>query len=522
VDRLYLNGYVPLLQAPGHITTFCRQQLNAPIASPALFRPLLERFVHAVDAFADQHHVPIIHFSRGQKKDAVAAQQRAGFIAEEGVVFIGIAQEKATSFKGHKQSTQPGVSFTFSRQPVYVNQFYFYVQDREWGPAFIKIGSYLPYPVRVCLNAHEWAKQQARRQGLAFESLDNGFRWCADPTRLQRICDRLGPSDVQRFFDRWMRRLPWPLTTADRAAGYGHRLTIWQLEVSLTQVFDAPRYGRQFFETLIGDNLDLGRPDRVNLLFPTRMTRRTPPPRGGYHTRVVTTGVAPSLHIGYKHTDIKQYFKEQHALRTETTINDAKDFQPTKALSTLGHLRSIGEQINDRLLDAERLNHACSLEPARFERLQQPIVLGNRRVAALRFGDLRVHALLQAISHFTLVPEGFQNRDLRPLVAALLGRQLDAYSRGAMTYDLRRLRLHGLIQRVPRSHRYLVTLDGLQIASFYNTLYHHVLRPGWATLAEPTIDTPAPLDTAIRHLADVTRGLFHQIYSESERSTAAA
>jgi len=256
VDRLYLNGYVPLLQAPGHIATFCRQQLNAPIASPALFRPLLDRFTHAVTAFADQHAVPIIHFSRGQKKDAIAAQQRARFTAEQGVVFIGIAQEKATSFKGHKQTRQPGVSFTFSRQPVYVNQYYFYLQDREWGPAFIKIGSYLPYPVRLCLNAHEWAKQQARRQGLAFESLDNGFRWCADPARLQRICDRLGPSDVQRFFDRWLQRLPWPLTTADRAAGYGHRLTIWQLEVSLTQVFDAPLYGRQFFETVIGDNLD--------------------------------------------------------------------------------------------------------------------------------------------------------------------------------------------------------------------------------------------------------------------------
>jgi len=93
VDRLYLNGYVPLLQAPGHITTFCRQQLNAPIASPALFRPLLERFTHAVDAFAERHDVPIIHFSRGQKKDAIAAQQRKRFTAEHGVVFIGIAQE---------------------------------------------------------------------------------------------------------------------------------------------------------------------------------------------------------------------------------------------------------------------------------------------------------------------------------------------------------------------------------------------------------------------------------------------
>jgi hypothetical protein len=85
---------------------------------------------------------------------------------------------------------------------------------------------------------------------------------------------------------------------------------------------------------------------------------------------VITTGVAPSVHVGYKHTDIKQYFKEGRALRTETTINDPKDFQPTKALATLGHLRTIGQDINSRPLEAERLNHACSLKPAQFERLQ--------------------------------------------------------------------------------------------------------------------------------------------------------
>ena len=164
IDRLYLNGYVPRLQTPGHIATFCHQQLNAPIASPALFRPLLERFTHAVNTFAAQHDVPIIHFSRGQKKDRTAAQHRAHFTADQGVVFIGIAQEKATSFKGHKQLTEQAVSCSFSRQPVYVNQLYFYLQDREWGPAFIKVGTYLPYPVRVCLNGHEWAKQQARKQ----------------------------------------------------------------------------------------------------------------------------------------------------------------------------------------------------------------------------------------------------------------------------------------------------------------------------------------------------------------------
>jgi hypothetical protein len=78
--------------------------------------------------------------------------------------------------------------------------------------------------------------------------------------------------------------------------------------------------------------------------------------------------------------------------------------KPTKALTALCHLRTIGEQINTRLLEAEQLNHACRLSPSHFERLQQPIPLGTRRVSALRFDDPRVHALRQAISHFGHVP----------------------------------------------------------------------------------------------------------------------
>ena len=232
-------------------------------------------------------------------------EHRAAFETDEGVVFIGVAQEKASSFKCQKQTgPQGGTRFNFSRQLVYVKHYYFYLQDQQWGPAFIKVGTYLPYPVRVYLNGHEWTKQQVRREGIPFESLDNGFRWCADPTRLQQLCDTLGPADVQAFFDRWVRRLPWPLTPADRAAGYAHRLTIWQLEVSLTQVFRQPLWGRRFFEAVIRGNLDLGRPDQVNLLFPIRRTRRTPPPPAGYRTRVITAGVIPGLYVAYKRSHV--------------------------------------------------------------------------------------------------------------------------------------------------------------------------------------------------------------------------
>jgi len=142
---------------------------------------------------------------------------------------------------------------------------------------------------------------------------------------------------IAEQLDRWLMWLPWPLRPVDRDAGYRHRLSIWQLEMSLTQVFTTPVYGRHLFEAVIRDNLDLGRPDRVSPLFPIRFMRRTPPPDLGYKTGVITYGVAPSLHVEFKHSHVEQYFKEQRALRTETTINDPLDLQRTKGLDTLPH-----------------------------------------------------------------------------------------------------------------------------------------------------------------------------------------
>jgi len=501
IDRLYLNGYVPRLQTSGQIVGFLRDHLGNPIPSPALLRPVHDRFVRDVGTFADAGQIPVVHFERGQRKDDIAAEHRTRFTKAEGVVFIGVAQERASAFKARKLTgNERGVLFEFSRQSVAVNHYYFYIQDREWGPGFVKVGTYLPYPVRVCLNGHEWAKQQARQVGLGFTSLDNGFLACDDPDRLQAICDGLGPPDVQRFFDRWSAHLPWPLTTVDRTAGYQHRLSIWQLEVSRTQVFDQPVQGRHFFETVIRENLDLGRPDRISLLFPKRITRRTPAPTHGYRTRVITTGIAPSLHVEYKHTDIKQYFKEERALRTETTINDPTDFQSKKALETLPQLRATGARINEQMLAVERVSHACSLSQDALALLQTPRQQDGQRIPALRFGDPRVVALLQALCGFAHLPAGFRNRDLRPQVAALLGRDLASYSRGAMTYDLRRLRLHGLIERVPRTHRYTLTSFGLRVAFFCSKVYLRILRPGSAAIVDPPDDLPHPLRDALRRL----------------------
>jgi hypothetical protein len=498
LDRIYLQGYMPKLQTSGGLCYFLRDHLGHPIPSPALFRPMHDGFVNAIKAYAIEHAVPLIEFKPGQDKDAIVATYRAKFTGTDGVVIIGVAQEKARAFKAHKRcGPQGGVTFDFTRQSVAVNHYYFYLQDVDWGPAFIKIGTYLPYPIKICLNGHEWVKQQLRQAQIPFTSLDNGFLSCAEPNRLQTICDQLRPRDIDHFFDRWSHRLPWPLQPTDRAAGFDHRVTLCQLEISLTQIFDRPVQGRHFFEAVIRENLDLGRPDRVRLLFPRRLTRATPPPAYGYHTRIITDGVNPSLHIEYKHSHLKQYFKEGRGLRSELTINNPNDFGFLKAVDQLPALRTLGDDVNRTLLDVERVSHSCTLTTDAWDRLQHPFHHAGQRVSALRFGDPRVLSLLQALSGFAHRPSGFRHRDLRPHIAALLGR---SYSSSQMTYDLRRLRLRGLIDRVSGTHRYQLTPYGVRVAFFYSKLYLRIFRPNAPTL-EPFSDAlPRPLRAALDQL----------------------
>ena len=513
-DRLYLHAYMPKLQTSGGLCYYLHNYLGYPLPSPALFRPMHDRFVKAVERFVAKHAIPVVHFKSGQRKDDIVAGYRSRFSKREGVVVLGIAQEKMKSFKAQKRyGYGNGLSFDFSRQSVAVNHYYFYVHDRDWGPAFIKIGTYLPYPVKLCLNGHEWVKQRLNRLRIPFQSLDNGFFSCADPTALQTACDAIEGNDVQSFFDRWSHRLPWPMTPQDRAAGYDHRLAICQLEISLTQVFDRPIQGRHFFEAVIRENLDLGRPDRVGLLFPLRLTRATPPPTYGYRTRVITDGVAPSLHVEYKHSHVKQYFKDQRALRTETTINNPKDFYVNKGLENLSHLADLGRQTNRKLLEVQRVSHQCVLSQDALDRVQRPTFESGQRAPALRFGDPRVMALLQALTAFSHLPRGFRNRDLRPHVEALLG---SPYTSAQMTYDLRRLRLKGLIHRIPRSHRYTATTYGLKVAFFYSKLYLRILRPSWSALL-PDKNLVHPL---LRAALDQLETAIERIYADANFQAA--
>jgi len=518
IDRMYLNVYQPRLQHAAGVAWFFRGHRGFPFASSALMDPISKSFVGAIHRFCRDREVDLVDFVRGQRKDDLAHKYLAAFEATgatEGVLFVGRAQEKNAVFRTEKRRNPvTGAPYPWIvRGSGVVNQFYIYCVDADFGPFFLKFCSYFPYNAKLCLNGHEWAKRQAAKAGIGFTALDNGFACVDDPPGVQRICDRLTPARIDRLLRKWLAILPHPFTRADRAAGYRYDLSVLQAEFSLTQVLDRPLSGRVFFEEVIRENLDLGRPDQVGLVFDRRIITRGPHPTPSrFRTRVLTAGVTPSLHVDYKHSKIKQYHKEGRALRTETTINDTGDFGIGRRLCNLPALREVGRKANRRLLDVERLTHDPAAGHEAFAQVVTPAVVGTQRASALPFGSPRTQALLGALMLFRLLPEGFRNRDLRAYLAPLLGLDPAAMTPGRMTYELRRLRLHGLIERIPDSHRYRVTDLGMATAVFLTRVHNRLIRTGLAELTDPDPPMTTPLRTAmdrlnreIDHLAKASR-----------------
>lgn len=234
IDRMYLNVYVPYLQTDFGVANFFRKHRKCLVASSALMAPMTEHFIRDIDAFKRAYKIPMIEFHKGERKDDIAQRYLARFKKREGIVFIGKAQEKASVFRTERK-LNPATGRKapwIVRSTAMVNHFYFYGLDKDFGPFFIKFCSYFPYNAKLYLNGHEYVKRQLAQEGIPFKALDNGVLSCANPKRLQALCDGLTEHQINALRRKWLAILPHPFTPEDARAGYRYDISILQAEFS--------------------------------------------------------------------------------------------------------------------------------------------------------------------------------------------------------------------------------------------------------------------------------------------------
>ena len=278
LDRIYLNAYVPILQTSSQVVAFLSGHLGFPFPSPVLFRQLGDRFRKAVLSFSDANDIPWIKFGKDEAKLEVMQPHlaRQASTGRSGVAAIGVAQEfqrVRTAYEGKTSTGTPRWSFVKTDRRV--TCYYFYLWDAGFGPAFIKVCAWFPYPAKIWLNGHEWVKRQAARAGIGFTALPAGSPPARTPPRCRRSATGSAPGTINVFTQRWLHRLPLPFGPEDHDAGYWWETSMRQVEISRTIVFDAPRHARGFFEALIAGNLDIGRPHNVEIIFARKIRRDT-------------------------------------------------------------------------------------------------------------------------------------------------------------------------------------------------------------------------------------------------------
>lgn len=490
-DRLYLNLFIPILCSLGGIVTVIRYMLEYNIPLPTAFKEARDLFICSIHHFAEENGLEIHKFSKKEQnnKEQIVKEHLEKFPWKEGVFLIGKAQEKVKVPQGSwvpRKNNPERKWYQLRWGYVMVNQYYFYFRDKDWGVGFIKFSSYAPFCGRFYINGHEYVKRQLEEKGIYFEPLDNGIGKCDDPKAAQRIADGITAKKLDKLIRKWIRNVPNPLDFMPKRRGnltLRYEISMLQTEIACTQLWKRAADGLQFFEQVIRENIDLGRPEKVGVIFGKQIRKATRKAHR-FMSRVFTYGAIPVFHVYFKKNKLKQYYKEAKALRNEMTINNPRDFGVGKMLTeeNFRSIREVGLDTIKRLLRVETLAHDPSVSLEKLDSIEEAAEVAGRRVSPLPRSNKRVRALLNALIACHLITGGFRNRDLKSRVAHLLGKMPDEITTNQMTYDLRRLRGHGIIEKVEGTHRYELTEEGLHLALFISRVERRVYRDGMAEI----------------------------------------
>jgi len=411
----------------------------------------------------------------------------------------------------------------------WVNQYNYYIQDRDFGPMFVRVSPYFPFTARLCLNHHDWIANRLRQQGVDFQQRKNSFVACSDPVALQQIADSLTSQDLTACGRKWIDRLvPFFSQQERNFLGCDHRFYFKQMEYCDNLIFRERAVLDALHDRLLDANRKLGSPDQVSVIFGQRVTRQ-------HNGRLQTT--LDDLHLGqpilrafYKHSILKNYVRGGNTEfggfdRAEVGSNDVTDFRGIKkGIENLPALRERWRETTNRFRDAQQDILETFLDRGELHHLSQPTVSGKKRIPGLKLDNARQLGLMHALVAFSHVLAGqFTTADLYPRVLHALGCSVEQYKLNSLRYDLSKLRAKGLVEKIPHSRRYQMTATGYRLSVVYLKVFEKLYAPLTAAVIHPCsndqrlpLQRTAPLDQLYLAVKQALDNLVHEIGLEVE------
>jgi hypothetical protein len=484
IDRLRAGGVLRTLQRAGSVVNFMKATYPDEARPLQRFPELTQRLKAGVEALVARG-VPYLEAKRASAPAVqawlaplYAAGPRAGTVVAivrttEGVSSFSCRPRKSRRAKGDPKTGRRPVQtaehhLTRARHNIAV--YYFYVFDAHWGRASLRLSSYLPFEVSLQLNGHDYLERQWHRQRRQITMAANAVAHVADWAALRAVADANLEPAVRRFGAYWLARLPHGLTRPQLDTLGGYYWYLQTVEVSRNFVFRSADQCRPLFDTLLRHNQLLGSPDTIRYLF--GMTRGPRRPTSSQVTLGLPLGCFKAF---YGSNWLKCYDKRGFILRFELVVNLATDFVANKSLSNLPYLTRLGQNVCRRLERACLTAVSCPVRARAFKSLVEPGTdATGRRYPAIRPERPAQQALLATLLSLAHCASGFSNQELRAKHQAQHGVPLKP---SQVSYRLRTLRAHGLVEPVGGRRRYQFTRTGRPMAAFLVKLYQQLLAP---------------------------------------------
>ncbi len=517
-DRIVIQGYLPLLTRPEHIVHFFRDVHGPyPITGQVLAKRTLE-YRGWVAAYARNHKIPLLKAEKGRsKEDCVRPHlQRMERRNQHGLCCIFTSMEMGSTFSSKMPpfpTDDPNYRIIRHVPSRYLH-YYFYIRDPVIGPLALCIGTYLPFQTTYYLNGHNFVEIELRRQGVAFRKDDNAFLSTADPQALQSAADNLSASILRKRLNYWTWLLGPKFSEKDRkAVNLKRDYAINQIEYCRNFIFKRNFPIHRIFEHSCEMGLFRLAADKVAHIFGVRVTKRI---RGKLQSALEKLDHGHHvMRIYCKKLVGRMYEKFSTFLRVEVCVNRMKDLGLNKGLENLAALRQKLIGVTDRFAGFQAQSLNVHVEFPLFQKIALPVMSGKTKIAGIKIHDSRMMRLMEVLLHGGTQLNGWRSADIHQAILTTFGLAAAAYTLTQLRYDLRKMKAHGLLERIGKSHRYRLSDTGAKAVLMFilfhkrvcgplaNSLFHH--RPDEA-LKPPAsrVETAYhKADHAIQHVLDL-------------------
>jgi hypothetical protein len=482
-DRILLNGLIQPFQQPERVIGFFNTYRQQYPVSRDVLRDIASQVHNWAVNRSQKWGVPIVEAPEGRRDEFVKPYFRKA--KPNQVVVILKAREPARIMIaiGNKKDDRWHLQIA----QRWVMQYNFYVNDERWGPMFVRMCPYLPFSARVCLNQHHWLARRMRAEGIDFQQCTNAFVRCANPVRLQELSDCLTTRDLLTCGQKWLTTFTPFFTDRERKqAGCQHRLFFAQVEYCDNLIFRRRAALDQLGERLLDANRTIGQPNKITIIFGRKITKQY---RGKLQTVIEDLDLPnPVIRSHYGNGFLKQYVRDHVLLRTEPASNNVADYGVKKAVENLPQLREKISAVIDNYHNVQQDILETFVDRGQLRKLAQPTILPNgKRVPGLKLDHPRQLALMHALVRFSHIAahSTFTTAEIYADTLSALEPSPKQYNLASLRYDLSKLRVKGLVEKLPKSRRYRLLPEGYAICLVFLKLFERIYAPLTAGLLKP-------------------------------------